>query len=104
MIKKLFVYGTLQKKDVQKKVIGRVVEFKPDTLSGFKKFTVEINNNIYPIINKSLDSSKKINGFVLDIKEEDFKNLDEYETDAYIREIVTLDSGISAWVYKENKL
>ncbi len=101
MTEKIFVYGTLQQPEVQIKVIGRVVKSTPDILLGFRKSTIEINSNIYPIIEEDSNSDEEINGLVLDIEEEDLKNLDEYETNAYRREKVTLKSGLLVWVYQK---
>ncbi len=101
MTKKIFVYGTLQQPEVQTKVIGRVVKSTPDTLSGFRKSTIEIDGDVYPIIEEDSNSDEEIDGLVLDIEEEELKNLDEYETNAYRREKVTLKSGLLVWVYQE---
>lgn len=101
MIEKLFVYGTLCQPDVQKKVIGRVVQPTIDNLLGFRKSTVEINGKVYPIIERDPNSTEEIAGLVLGIEEEDLPKLDVYETTAYRREKVTLESGLSAWAYQK---
>ena len=104
MSKKLFVYGTLQDPEVQKKVIGRIVNSSPAKLSGFIKSEVVINNNTYPIIIKNPESSETISGLVLEIEPEDIKHLDEYETDAYKREKVALENDEEVWVYLKKNI
>jgi len=101
MNNKLFVYGTLQESEVQIKVIGRIVDSFKDTLLGFKMSTIIINNNTYPIIIKEPKSDEKINGLVLEINTKDLIKLDEYETNAYQRKRVNLQSGVTAWVYQK---
>jgi len=93
---RLFVYGTLMDESVQKKVIGRVVEFENDTLSGYFKSKVVINNNTYPILVKG---QGEIAGRVLLIDEKELEKIDEYETKAYRRIEKELKSGNNAWVY-----
>lgn len=100
MKEQLFVYGTLKKPDTQKEVIGRIAKGLPDTLEGYKKSKIKIDDVLYPIIVPDLNSS--IEGLVLSITEEELKTIDEYETDAYKRKKVILKSGKSAWAYVKN--
>lgn len=101
MLENVFVYWTLMESDVQKKVIWKSIEWTRDVLFWFIKSKIEINWNIYPIIVKDNTSKKWINGLVLEVNNKDLKKLDEYETNAYIREKVILKSGNEVWVYKK---
>ncbi len=93
----LFVYGTLRDKEVQKKVYGRSQSGEPDKLHGYAKSTIVINNNTYPILVENKSGS--VDGFVLNINSDELKKIDEYETKAYRRVQVMLESGKRAWVY-----
>jgi len=99
MTEKLFVYGTLQNIEAQKKILGRVLESSGDSLAGYKKTTVNIEGEMYSILKKSRNRFDIVLGKVLEVTEEDLKKLDKYETDAYRRIEVVLSSGKESWVY-----
>ena len=92
----LFVYGTLQLEKVQQEVFGRYDPGTPDSLEGYTKTTIEINNNTYPILDKGNDL---IYGIVIEVTNAELIKIDEYETDNYQRIKVTLKSEREAWVY-----
>jgi gamma-glutamylcyclotransferase (GGCT)/AIG2-like uncharacterized protein YtfP len=94
----LFVYGTLKEPEVQSRVIGRIIKGIPDTLNGYTKSTITINNNTYPIISQG---EGNVEGLILEVTTEELKKLDEYETSAYKRKKVTLKSGKEAWAYQK---
>lgn len=94
----LFVYGTLQDPLVQWRVFGRIVEGQPDTLPGFYKGEIALGDGVFPIALPDHPDSV-INGRVLDITPDELARIDIYETAAYRRIRVTLDSGRAAWVY-----
>lgn len=93
----LFVYGTLKNAVVQKREIGRIITGEKDILKGYKKTTVNIGDNVYPIIVH--DKESEVEGIVLSISDEELNKLDDYETSAYRRIKVKLKSGKKAWVY-----
>lgn len=99
----IFVYGTLCNPKIQKCVIGRVIESSPDRLSGFKLGNITLGINDYPIIEKSEKSDAIIDGIVLHVTDSELIKMDKYETDAYKRVKVLLESGIESWVYLANK-
>lgn len=98
----LFVYGLLKKPEIQKEVIGRIIKGLDDSIKGYKKSTIEINGEIFPILIKSNSPRDFIFGKVLEVSEEELKKIDEYETDAYKRKKVILLSGKEVWVYVKN--
>jgi len=100
MKNKLLIYGTLMKPEIQKEVIGRAIKGVPDSLGGYKKSKIEIDGEIYPVIIPGKNG--KIDGMVIEITDEELQKIDEYETEFYKREIVTLASGVSAWTYLKN--
>ena len=95
----IFSYGTLRDPEVQKSVIGRLVEGETDVLVGFKKSKITLQGKFYPIIVEEKDGI--IEGVVLLVTSEELERIDEYETSAYRREKVTLRSGKKAWVYQK---
>ena len=97
MVEKLFVYGTLQEAEVQQAVLGRIAELREDILHDFKKGDVEINGTIYPIAIPAVGS--QIVGKVLEASPEEIAMMDEYETAAYQRIMIVLESGDDSWVY-----
>ena len=94
----IFVYGTLILPAVQQQVLHRVVDMQPDTLSGHAKNLIRIKGVDYPAAEPH--STSKINGKLFhDITKAELVLLDKYETSAYQRKLVKLDSGCLAWVY-----
>jgi gamma-glutamylcyclotransferase (GGCT)/AIG2-like uncharacterized protein YtfP len=98
-MEKLFVYGTLMDPKVQQEVLGRLASLHDDKLIDFEKSTIVINGNIYPIAVSKTGSS--ISGKVIEATPKEIILMDEYETDAYQRIKVTLDSGEMSWVYSQ---
>lgn len=84
---------------VQLHEIGRIVESRPDVLTGFNKTTIEINNNIYPILVEDKNEKTEIKGLVLEITQKELLKLDEYETKAYKRIKTITKNGKKVWVY-----
>lgn len=93
----LFVYGTLQDAAVQRRVYGRTVEGKPDTLYGYCRSQVWSGDDFYPIAVPDPDGI--IDGLVLALTGDEMVRGDAYEGDEYRRLRVTLRSGVEAWVY-----
>ncbi len=93
----LFVYGTLQDPTVQQRVIGRLVNGKPDALEGFFKSRMAMSDGIFPLVIPRQNST--VEGIVLEVTPEELQRMDIYETSAYRRIWVTLRSGLESWVY-----
>lgn len=93
-MEKLFVYGTLYDPEVQERVLGRRTGGTPDTLLGFRKDTWQGYPMVVP------DENATIDGHILEVTADELAQIDIYESDAYIRERVTLRSGTKAWVYR----
>ena len=94
---KLFIYGTLQDSDIQKKIFGRIIEGIEDSLVGYKRSKIIIEGDSYPVVVPSVIG--EVEGKVIELTSEKLELVDKYETNAYKREQVILKSGISAWVY-----
>lgn len=97
----IFSYGTLRDPEVQKKIIGRTITGKADLLKGFSKSTIQLSGKAYPII--AADQKGIIKGMILRVTSEELKKIDKYETTAYRRAKVILESGKEAWVYQKRE-
>lgn len=97
MANKLFIYGTLANTEIQKEVLGRVIKGIPDVLRGYERSEIAIDGETYPLIIPS--KAGKVDGLIIEVMNEELKKIDQYEADAYKREQVFLESGVSAWVY-----
>lgn len=97
----LFTYGTLQDKQVQQYVFGRILEGKTDALPKFKSFENAVYGR-YPLVRPTGNTNDLVEGIAYEVNLDDLKRCDIYETSAYTRKIFTLKSGIKAWVYVKN--
>jgi gamma-glutamylcyclotransferase (GGCT)/AIG2-like uncharacterized protein YtfP len=104
----LFSYGTLRQPEVQIANYGRLLDGEPDVLGGYRLVPVEIadpevvrisGKAIHTIAMASGNPDDRIEGVVFGLSEAELAATDAYETDAYARIEVTLESGRSAWVY-----
>lgn len=93
---KLFTYGTLQIKDVQKWLWGEEKEGTPARLEGFKTIT----NGQIPFMFPTNDKSDVIDGQVYEINYDQIINTNHYEGPAYrlVGNIKTAD-GNTVWAY-----
>jgi gamma-glutamylcyclotransferase (GGCT)/AIG2-like uncharacterized protein YtfP len=96
---KVFVYGTLRNGAVRKSVLGFNPFSKSASLKGFKMSSIELDGIQYPIIVEDLLSNEIIEGEYFEVDQEGLDNLDWYESTAYHRKEVVLESGDRAWVY-----
>ena len=104
----LFSYGTLRQAEVQIANYGRLLDGEPDALSGYRLEPVEIadpdvvrisGKAVHAIAVASGDSRNRIPGMVFALTEAELAATDAYETDAYARIEVVLETGRRAWVY-----
>ena len=98
---KLFIYGTLINPEIQKSILGRIINGMPDALEGYKKSAIKLDNEKYPIIIP--DENKMVNGFIIEISDDELKKIDEYEGVEYKRKEIISKSGISVWVYVKKR-
>jgi gamma-glutamylcyclotransferase (GGCT)/AIG2-like uncharacterized protein YtfP len=104
----LFSYGTLRQPEVQIANYGRLLDGQPDALVGYHLAPVAIGDlevvrisgkAVHTIAVASGTPHDRIEGVVFALTETELAATDAYETDAYARVEVTLESGRSAWVY-----
>ena len=93
----LFSYGTLQQEDVQLSTFGRRLQGRPDALPRFGQDSVMQYTNV----TFNGDERSRVPGMVFEVTDAELARADEYEEPAlYTRIMVTLASGIEAWVYR----
>lgn len=97
----LFTYGTLQDLQVQHYIFGRVLNGKTDFLSGFKRLENVVYER-YSLVVQTNDLKNRVEGKVYEVTTLELQKADVYETSAYKRKKVKLESGIEAWLYIEN--
>jgi len=104
----LFSYGTLQQTGVQQATYGRLLDGRPDALTGYRLVPLQITDAevvrlsgkaVHTIACASGDRSDRIAGLVFEISEEELAATDKYEVDAYGRAEVELESGERAFAY-----
>lgn len=94
----VFAYGTLLLLGVQETVIGRQIVGRPDRLLGHRKSSVRDGDTSFPNIVTA--EGEHVDGFVLEVSQEELARMDMYEGGLYTRLKVTLESGAEAWVYR----
>ena len=104
----LFSYGTLQQPEVQLANYGRELAGRPDALIGYRLEQLVIDDpNVVELSGKAVhtiaratgDTADRIAGTVFELSEAELRSTDAYETQAYSRIEVVLESGRSAFVY-----
>ena len=93
----LFVYGVLKKASSQIEVLTRRLKLEKDSLKGYSLDEITIEGEKFPIAVKN--PKGKVEGYSTPITKPELPVLDEFETDAYKRVQVELESGKTAWVY-----
>lgn len=104
----LFSYGTLRQPEVQLANYGRLLDGQPDTLIGYRLEQLVIDDpNVMEVSGKAVhtiargtgDPGDKVEGMVFELSEAELQSTDAYETSAYSRIEVSLESGRRAFVY-----
>ena len=105
---KLFSYGTLQLKNVQKETFGRNLVGEKDILLGYKLENLKIKDpsvleisetKTHPIIRFTGIDQDIVQGTVFEVSSDELIEADNYEVEDYKRIEVILKSGIKSWVY-----
>src|SRR5260370_38565289 len=93
-------YGTLEYEAVQLATFGRELTRREDSLPGYVPTITESREVLYFNIEPSSSPEDAVSGTVFEIKEQELAAADSYEKDReYRRILVTLRSGVQAWVY-----
>lgn len=108
----LFAYGTLQTERVQLSLFGRRLEGKEDALPQYRLTIVRIEDEDFVASSGSADhrnleftgnSSDYVEGTAFAVTKSELLKADSYEPAGYTRTLVQLRSGVSAWVYLDNR-
>ena len=104
----LFSYGTLRQGEVQRATFGRLLEGKPDALTGFALAPLPIDDPyviatsgsaLHQIARPTGDPADRIEGLVFEITPAELEAADRYEVDTVKRIEAELASGARAFVY-----
>lgn len=104
----LFSYGTLQQRGVQLANYGRELIGQADALIGYRLDTIIIADphvvelsckSVHTIARVSANPDDRVVGTVFELTDDELETTDTYETSAYARIEVVLESGRSAWAY-----
>ncbi len=106
----LFSYGTLQNRDVQLKLFGRLLNGTKDSLAGYKSGSVEITDVAFLAkgeqrtqLSAVESDGDTIDGMVFEVSADELFVADGYEPEEYERIRVTLESGKRTWLYKKRE-
>ncbi|MDR7278434.1 gamma-glutamylcyclotransferase family protein [Catenuloplanes atrovinosus] len=100
----LFSYGTLQDPAVQRANFGRELDGRRDRLPGYAAELLEVADpdvppSHHPVVRHTGDDADGVDGTVFDVTEDELAVADRYEIDDHHRILVSLGSGVRAWVY-----
>ncbi|WP_026728112.1 gamma-glutamylcyclotransferase family protein [Flavobacterium denitrificans] len=105
-MEKLFSYGTLRSKEIQRQVFNRVLTGTADQLLGYKLKSLQIEEEFgmadYVVVVPSENPADIIHGVVFEVSIADLAKVDLFESNAYKRVQVKLQSGETAWIYMES--
>ncbi|MBS7254496.1 gamma-glutamylcyclotransferase family protein [Flavobacterium branchiicola] len=105
-MEKLFSYGTLRSKEIQRQIFNRVLTGTADQVLGYKLKSLKIEEEFgmadYVVVIPSENPADVIHGVVFNVSASDLAKVDLFESNAYRRVQVTLHSGDIAWIYIEN--
>ncbi|MEA3061309.1 MAG: hypothetical protein QOJ94_1090 [Sphingomonadales bacterium] len=104
----LFSYGTLRQPAVQQATYGRLLEGRPDALTGYELAPLAVSSpEVVRLSGKAVHSlarrtgrrEDRIEGVVFRLTRAELEATDAYEVDAYARREVRLESGLVAFAY-----
>jgi hypothetical protein len=104
----LFSYGTLRDEAVQLANFGRKLSGRPDSLPGYTLASIVIlDQAVVSLSGKSqhtiavpcANTEDEVQGIVFEVTALELVAADRYEVADYTRILVTLKSGVRAWVY-----
>lgn len=104
----LFSYGTLRQANVQQATFGRLLEGRPDALTGYALSPMTITDPhviatsgaaVHTIARPTGDPADRIEGLVFQVTAAELGAADRYESGPIRRIPVRLASGADAFVY-----
>ena len=105
-MEQLFSYGTLQSKEIQMQVFNKLLSGTEDQLVGYKLKDLQIEEEFgmedYFVAMPSENLLDTVSGIAFTVSSEDLIKADQFESNAYKRIQITLQSGTKAWIYIES--
>lgn len=107
-MEKMFSYGTLREKHVQRAVFGHTIDGIADAIIGYRVVSRTIVDKKAIAISGNADHSTifatgrdddRVEGILFYLTTDELRQADNYEDDAYKRVRVLLRSGADAWAY-----
>lgn len=104
----LFSYGTLRQEGVQRATFGRLLEGRPDALTGYALSPMTITDPkaiaasgsaVHTIARPTGNPEDRIEGLVFRLAPAELESADRYESGPIRRIAVRLESGDEAFVY-----
>ena len=111
-MEKLFSYGTLQLKSVQRDTFGRILVGNKDVLDKYiisrmkitdPKFIESSGADVHPILEYTGNETDFVEGTLFELTDKELISADEYEVDEYKRTEVTFKFGKTGFVYLKNE-
>ena len=105
---RLFSYGTLRQAEVQRATFGRLLDGRPDALTGFALSPTRIvdphvigvsGKAVHTIARSTGEPTDRIEGLVFEVTPAEIEAADRYESGPIRRIAVRLASGCEAFVY-----
>lgn len=105
-MEQLFSYGTLQSKEIQMQVFNKLLIGTEDQLAGYKLKALQIEEEFgmedYFVAMPSDNPQDAVQGIAFAVSSDDLIKADQFESNAYKRVPITLQSGTTAWIYIES--
>ena len=105
-MEQLFSYGTLQSKEIQMQVFNKLLSGTEDQLVGYKLKDLQIEEEFgmedYFVAMPSENPLDAVSGIAFTVSSEDLIKADQFESNAYKRIQIILQSGKTAWIYIES--
>jgi gamma-glutamylcyclotransferase (GGCT)/AIG2-like uncharacterized protein YtfP len=111
-MEKLFSYGTLQLKSVQRDTFGRILVGNKDVLDKYIISRMKITDpkviessgaDVHPILEYTGNEIDFVEGTLFELTDKELISADEYEVDEYKRTEVTFKFGKTGFVYLKNE-
>lgn len=103
----LFAYGPLRQPDAQNRLFGRELPAVEDALPGFRIERLPITDaaaiarsgsDCHPVLRRG-GAGEEVRGLALAVSDGDLSQADIHEISDYVRTVVTLASGRTAFAY-----
>lgn len=95
----VFAYGTLLDPKIRLDLLGYSTTIIKTYIKGFRKDIIILEGIKYPILIEDIGSIEIIEGGYFQIKANDLKKLDAYESTTYRRKLALTADNTQVWIY-----